>query len=277
MNNPLKIVFAELQAAELTPLSSGYDTGWRTLPCEMCCHYRRLDGRASDEPAGRLERPDEPDLLIPCGEGLLVPAGARHRIVTVGEELASAWAHFTCTTGWGAELSEIYRFPLRLGAEEDMPTIGKHLDTLIALFRDRKPDHDLRTSLECAALAALLLHHAELKAPVCAPDAQRVEPAIRELCRHPEKIVPVARLAARCGLSESRFRALFHTVTGLAPREFKERERIRSACRMLWDGGIPLGEIAERLGYCDIFHFSRAFRRATGIPPGQYRKNFRAE
>ncbi|PKG76276.1 hypothetical protein CXF86_02020 [Shewanella sp. GutCb] len=46
------------------------------------------------------------------------------------------------------------------------------------------------------------------------------------------------------------------------------------ACEMMTDGNIPITRIASSLGYSDLAHFSRAFKRITGQSPRAYRKQF---
>ncbi len=47
------------------------------------------------------------------------------------------------------------------------------------------------------------------------------------------------------------------------------------ACEMLSDVNIPISRIASSLGYSDLPHFSRAFKRITGLSPRTYRQQFR--
>jgi AraC-like DNA-binding protein len=41
---------------------------------------------------------------------------------------------------------------------------------------------------------------------------------------------------------------------------------------LLEDRGLPLAEIAGRLGYTELPNFTRAFRKWTGTTPAAYRK-----
>jgi AraC-like DNA-binding protein len=57
-------------------------------------------------------------------------------------------------------------------------------------------------------------------------------------------------------------------------RELGKQSRHARACRMLAENELPITRIALQLGYRDSANFSRAFRRAQGQSPLQYRTSF---
>ena len=59
---------------------------------------------------------------------------------------------------------------------------------------------------------------------------------------------------------------------GTVYRELVERVRYDTARDLLGDPGIPVSEIAVRLGYSDLPNFSHAFLRWSGMPPSQFRR-----
>lgn len=54
--------------------------------------------------------------------------------------------------------------------------------------------------------------------------------------------------------------------------EVLDRARFRVARRMLEEQGLSVTGVSHRLGYSDVAHFSRAFRRIAGITPRAYRR-----
>ena len=48
--------------------------------------------------------------------------------------------------------------------------------------------------------------------------------------------------------------------------------RRKQAENLLRENQLSINEISERLGYADISHFSRAFKKWTGVNPGAYRQ-----
>lgn len=55
--------------------------------------------------------------------------------------------------------------------------------------------------------------------------------------------------------------------------EVLDRARLAQARRLLADASVTLTDVAFRLGFADLATFSRAFKRWTGVPPGQWRRS----
>ncbi len=82
----------------------------------------------------------------------------------------------------------------------------------------------------------------------------------------------VARLT---GLSYESLRKRFREAVGLSPLQFQQQRRIELACAAIYRGNDSFKEIAEGLGFCDIYHFSRTFTRIMKVPPSIYRRQVR--
>ena len=44
------------------------------------------------------------------------------------------------------------------------------------------------------------------------------------------------------------------------------------AQELLTQGDLPIGEIAEKCGFENVYYFSAAFKKRVGLPPSEYRK-----
>lgn len=80
-----------------------------------------------------------------------------------------------------------------------------------------------------------------------------------------------AMLARQSGVSETHFRRLFLARFGVSPQAYVVARRIACAKALLADG-LSIREAAEASGYSDVFYFMRAFKRATGLTPGGWRR-----
>jgi len=74
----------------------------------------------------------------------------------------------------------------------------------------------------------------------------------------------VNHLAQSLGMGTTRLYQLTKSWTGLSPKEYLNRRIILEAYRFLLYEGLPVKELASRLGFADENYFSRFFRRQSG-------------
>lgn len=101
-------------------------------------------------------------------------------------------------------------------------------------------------------------------------DNRRLAPAIRYMERHLSDRVRVERLAQLCYMSPSQLRRLFLREYGLSPIAYRNRLRMEKAKDMLCYGSLRVSEIAALLGYDNVYAFSAAFKRETGVSPTEF-------
>ncbi|HYF49612.1 MAG TPA: AraC family transcriptional regulator [Planctomycetota bacterium] len=77
---------------------------------------------------------------------------------------------------------------------------------------------------------------------------------------------------ARFGFGYERFRKLFAAETGTSPARYRILKRIDRAKALLAEGRLSVKEIAEQLGYCDVYFFARQFKQVTGKTPSEFRR-----
>lgn len=68
------------------------------------------------------------------------------------------------------------------------------------------------------------------------------------------------------------FRNHFRLTIG----DYVRQLRIRSACQQISESDASFIEIASSVGFCDQSHFTRTFKRYTGMTPGEYRATLRS-
>lgn len=81
----------------------------------------------------------------------------------------------------------------------------------------------------------------------------------------------IAEIAQSAGVSVCYFRRLFTEYSGESPVQFRQHYRIEKAKQLLFsDEEYSIGEIAQLLGFTDIYHFSKTFKKYMGVSPTQY-------
>lgn len=89
---------------------------------------------------------------------------------------------------------------------------------------------------------------------------------------HLAETLSVADMARRAQLSPSRFSAVFRQSFGLSPHKYLLRMRVEHAEELLKSTELSLQHIAEYTGFSDVHHFSKAFKKTTGLNPGEFRR-----
>lgn len=80
------------------------------------------------------------------------------------------------------------------------------------------------------------------------------------------------QVAREVGLNYDNFRKQFALRLGVSPGQFQKRKRIDRACAAIYQGSHGFKELAEELEFCDVFHFSKAFKQVMGLTPSDFRK-----
>jgi AraC family transcriptional regulator len=82
-------------------------------------------------------------------------------------------------------------------------------------------------------------------------------------------------LAEAVGVHPVHLARTFRLHHNCTPAEYARRLRVEAACRELALTDSPLSQIGLSVGYYDQSHFSRNFKKLTGVTPTQYRAAFR--
>jgi AraC family transcriptional regulator len=92
---------------------------------------------------------------------------------------------------------------------------------------------------------------------------------------HLDGAIRLPMLARQCGLSVSHFARAFRQSFGTPPHHYLVRQRVECAKLLLSGTNRALCEVAQQAGFSDQPSFSRTFKAAVGITPGQWRRQMR--
>ena len=273
-----------------------------------------LGGRPVRTSSGLRVTPDEdlrefrvprPDLLIvPGGEGSRRPAPElsgwlrshgrqAERLVSVctGAFLLAAAGLLDgrrVTTHWAYCASLAARYPqvsveqepifVRDGNVATSAGVTAGIDLALALVED---DLGRDAALDIARHLVVFLrrpgNQAQFSAQLAGQLANR-EP-LREVQRwiadYPAADLSVETLARQASLSPRQFARAFAAEVGMPPGRYVDRVRLEAARRRLEDTADGVEQTARSCGYGTPEAMRRAFIRALGVSPGEYRRRFR--
>lgn len=187
-----------------------------------------------------------------------------------GGTMGYYWAHFTgsyvenIVKNAGIEFNKVY-------------SIGEHSSPKRAfanLFQEFIM-RELGFEDSCAALISRLIvelgRYAAAGTTQNTPMKSRLTQSLSYIHGNYTSDIKVGDLAEMEHLSVSRFRDVFHTITGMSPIEYIISLRIQRACEMLTTTDYTVTQISSICGYSDVLYFIRLFKQKTGVTPGSYR------
>jgi AraC family transcriptional regulator len=133
--------------------------------------------------------------------------------------------------------------------------------------------------LECiaTAIALAISRHAGAVPPDAKTGARLAPRQIRSVQAYVEthlhQQISLADLAGVAGLSSFHFLRSFKGSVGSTPAQYVMDRRMERARYLLRIGKLTITEIGLSVGFEDLSHFSRAFRRAFGVAPSVFRRD----
>jgi AraC-like DNA-binding protein len=100
------------------------------------------------------------------------------------------------------------------------------------------------------------------------------ENALAIMQRSVRKNMKVSDIAKKIKVSEEHFIRLFRKDMRMTPHQYFLRLKIEGASALLMSSQKNIGEISEWFGFENQFHFSRMFKKCTGLAPLEYRKTY---
>jgi AraC-like DNA-binding protein len=94
----------------------------------------------------------------------------------------------------------------------------------------------------------------------------------REIERRYMEPLTIDELAALACMSKGHFQRMFKSRFGTSPIAYCRQLRIEAAAHFLTHSNASCQEAAERVGFDDVYYFTRTFKQLKGVPPGRYRR-----
>ncbi len=125
-------------------------------------------------------------------------------------------------------------------------------------------------SIRDAYSILLALAQAEPERYLPTEKQKKIAPAVEYILQHYNTPITNDMLAGLVGMSTVYFRKMFTDVMGAPPIAWARGIRIEKAKEMLKSDYGTLSDIAQSLGYPELYDFSRDFKKHTGVAPSKY-------
>ncbi|ASP40362.1 AraC family transcriptional regulator [Bacterioplanes sanyensis] len=230
--------------------------------------------------AGYVTLDNQQPVLITPGCMTLVPSGTPHALLS-GQDMQVHWLSFSLASHLSGEQQELMR-PFQLVRQGALPIVKiepQRLTWLASVFEQ------LQMALEqnfpatvINSLVTLILHEARWAAQVdhtsLSPDTH-LGKAMSFIEQHSQAAISLKDVAAAVHLSPAHLATKMKQATGYSVGQWIIKHRLRHACERLAGTDHPVEKIVHMLGWKDVTHFIRQFKKAYGVTPAAWRRQRR--
>lgn len=221
-----------------------------------------LEGRQIYESCGECVEINE-------GEFIIFPPSVRHKLIKNSENLRKYSIVFKSDLfekdkAFYGKISDEVKYALDFVVSEcASPTvfsaqlcINRIFETVLLLFRlcgiKESPSEQLPESSD-----------------------ERIVLAKKYISDNIEQPISVRDISGYCYLSEKQMSRLFIKSEGIPPASYITKARMERICELIIEDELTFKEISLRFGYANECYFNTAFKKYSGMSPGQYRKMYK--
>ena len=201
---------------------------------------------------------DDRECEIPPGTAVFVPPGVRHTFFYPNPDGAFATAKFKAASGFSG---------FQVGIVPPGPAESYFLSEIVRLLRQLPPEFERIVAMLLGNL--FVLHYGGRKDQ----GTPKIVSIIDSLIGRAGGRVRIRELAERSGYSRDYLNRVVKARFGIPLKTYIDNELAERARRYLDYSERNISEVAEQLGFPDIYSFSRFFSRMNGgLSPTAFRK-----
>lgn len=182
------------------------------------------------------------------------------------------WVHFNATVAGSVDLFTVIDIPYAVPVESSQET--QHLMSRLQadLANNTPEDEGQRLRMDGTLRILLSEFFRQGATSRTGKHIARLHPALAYIHKNYARRITLGELAACVHLHPTYFSNLFSRLMGKPPLEHLLCYRIRISQIQIESTSKSMQEIAQDVGFCDVYYFSRCFKRVTGMTPGEFRE-----
>lgn len=213
--------------------------------------------------------------IRPANTMMIWPTGTAHYYGNETSAYRHSWIH--CD---GRSLKEMLAksgLPILRPFAVDSPTLFQQglSDLLAELAAYTRPDPRITQCL--LELCLLRIRQSRTRDRTASRVPEKLLAVQRLISSVPAEEVTLADMAKMAGMSPPYFCSQFKKTFGASPMESLIHHRLHHAAHLLTNWNLNISEIAAQVGYQDLFHFSKMFRKKFGVSPRKMRMRDRGQ
>lgn len=211
-----------------------------------------------------------------AGDLMLLPA---HKTISYGtintNTYLKYWCHFDAKIG-NTNLFDYIQLPYMVTIDDYTSII--HLFKSLISYSNHTDLASLLT-IKASLLELIALYvkegnkHNKTTTPVLHFD-EKISYILYYIQKHLSNPLSVQLLAEKLNFHPNHFIRFFKHALGISPMKYICRQRVKQAEFLLLSSYLSISEVGERVGYPNVYHFSKAFKQYVGYSPSEYRQQF---
>lgn len=217
------------------------------------------------------------------GDLLITPLHASHQIHTQdGHPLRFAYMGFDLDDSLGASvhsLRQFYESPLFPCMKGDPSVMMAFVSCLEEFYQPGDHSNLMISSyvrqivLKTYRNSGGLREDTQTRPGTVRMSGQAVYALVRYIDKHIYNLPDIRTFAKKLGYSHYYLSHVFKERTGNTIAQYIAQKKMDKACELMEQADLPIGKVAQVLGYSGVQAFSAAFKRVMGDSPSAYLKN----
>ena len=267
LNSILNFLKTDVMTVELTQCTEKWHD-YNFTPSHSRMYYI-LSGEGKITISGKEYFPEKGQLVI-------MPANYIQSFEAISSSPYNKyWVHFNCESA-GKSIFDILEIPYVVDIKSS--ALHKRIAEIFEemIYHENKKSFVSNIILESHIRELITIYFAEagidnINVKV-SEENERYSRLLKYIDEHIHEKITVDDLANELYLHPNYFIKYFKSNFGTSPAKYINIRKIELACKYIKSSSMNISDIANSLGYNDIYQFSKVFKRQTGFSPSYYKK-----